>query len=255
MASKIKVADESCSQAFAPASCLFGWANEFGKIGALILTKSVSSQERCVIAKDLHSRHVGHAKEAPVFYSDNCCSDASWISTSLAENPARIWIDTFHLINRYSEASCAVDKERHDVFIKQVAKIITAPLTGDVVKEAGSTTFEKLTEWINHFHAKELLDCVDRNTMVTGQKLAACHGKQKMHFMRCRPPIDYPNHVENRFGSKISLHGTNKLESFWGYLKSRFPHTCGIDLGLSMLSLLTGSWNMSRDMMADPRCD
>lgn len=247
VSSKIKSTDACTGLQFSPVGSIFAWNNEVGQIGSLILTRSTSTEERLEVAVDLNRRHQERQMPQPMGYSDNCCLDSTWIRKEMPT--IHICLDSYHLINRFAEKANRTNKSSHEIFVREVAKIVTSCHQGDAVNQSGEKIYEDLGLFIKKFAAQEESSEVECSHRVVGEELLKCYQRQKPHFIHCYPPLGFGNHVINRWGKAISRHGSNKLEAFWRSLKDMFPLHCSIDFAVAALLLSASSWNLARDMM------
>lgn len=70
---RIKVPDSQSGDHFGPMANLFAWSNEYGQIGACVLTRSTPGKERVPISEDLVACYTQAGLPMPELNSDVCC--------------------------------------------------------------------------------------------------------------------------------------------------------------------------------------
>ena len=243
--------DTAGTETFSPFGALHGWCNEIGFLGSLTVTRSTSSKERQVIGQNIKDRHEQRGLSFPVAFGDNCCKDSGWLRQAMPS--IKVYLDTFHLLQRYSEGAGRQDHQRHEVFMDTLGSIIAGPKEQRTTDRSGDQIYKTASEFIKRFSRQEEKDNVPASKRIVTENLLRVHANQRQHYETCFPPVGFQNFTVNRCGQGISTKGTNKLESFWRFAKSIFPSHAGLDLSMCMLLLIVSSWNLSREMMYDAR--
>jgi len=123
-AHSVKFNDSTVNLSFPPSSALFGVMTGEGQICSSTFTRTVNTNERMELGKNLAIRYKDRNLNWPICYGDSCCNDATWINHAMSGVSIRL--DPYHLLRCY--ASTLPKRQTistSSMFLKDLSHIIT----------------------------------------------------------------------------------------------------------------------------------